>query len=209
MKYLWLLIILIISYLMGSISTSIIFGKLTSDIDIRTQGSGNAGATNTLRVFGKKAAVIVTLGDCLKAVLAILIAMLISVAIGLDDFGKLPVYIAGFGAVLGHNFPLYFKFHGGKGVIVSMVALLFADPVLGLVAALSGILIIAITRYVSVGSMSGACIGVILAFVFRRGDLPYVVFICVLAALAIFMHRANIARLISGTESKLGVKKEG
>lgn len=207
MEYLWFLIIFLVSYLIGSISTSILFGKITSGTDIRTKGSGNAGATNTLRVFGKKAAIIVTIGDCLKAAVSILLAMLISYLANLD-FGKVPVYFAGFGAVLGHNFPIYFKFRGGKGVLVSMVSLLFADWRLGLVAAICGILIIVIFKYVSIGSMSGGVIAIILALIFKRSDLAYVVFVCVMASLAIYMHRTNIVRLLNGTEGKITDKKE-
>ena len=102
------LVVLLIAYLLGSINTSIIVGKIKSGEDIRKHGSGNAGATNTLRTFGKMAAVLVILGDVLKAVVSIVLAMILS-----DE--QLAVYAASFGVILGHNFPVFFGFKGGKG----------------------------------------------------------------------------------------------
>ncbi|MEG1879915.1 MAG: glycerol-3-phosphate 1-O-acyltransferase PlsY [Oscillospiraceae bacterium] len=203
MQYMWLFVILIGAYLIGSISTAIIFGKCVKGEDIREKGSGNAGATNTLRNFGKVAAIIVTFGDCLKAVLAIVFAILIANATHMD-MGKIPLYVAGVGAVIGHNFPIYFKFKGGKGILVSMVAILFANWAIGLIVIVISVGIIAITRYVSLGSVLGSIAFVVLACVLKWGDFSYIIFSLVLAGLAIFMHRANIKRLINGTESKLG-----
>ena len=120
---------------------------------------------------------------------------------------QLAVYIAGVGAVLGHNFPLYFKFRGGKGILVSTVAILFADWKIGLAVIVFSILIMAITRYVSLGSVLGSVALVILGFIFHFGDTPYLIFAVILAVSAIFMHRGNIKRLINGTENKLGSKK--
>ena len=196
MDVLYNLFILIIAYLLGSINTSIIVSKILIGDDIRNHGSGNAGATNTLRTVGKKGAILVVLGDVLKAVIAILIAKLLS-----DN--PTAVYIAGIGAVLGHNFPLYFKFKGGKGIIVSTVAILFADPILGLITFVVAILIMAISRYVSLGSILGAALFVVLALIFKTPDTEFIVFAVMLAILAIYMHRSNIARLLSGKENKL------
>ena len=203
MDILYNLIILIIAYLLGSINTSIIVSKILIGDDIRNHGSGNAGATNTLRTVGKKGALFVVLGDVLKAVVAILIAKLIS-----DS--PVAVYIAGIGAVLGHNFPLYFKFKGGKGIIVSAVAILFADPVLGLITVAAAILIMAISRYVSLGSILGAVLFVILAIVFRTPDTEFIICAAMLTLLAVYMHRSNISRLLAGKENKLsfGSKEE-
>lgn len=203
MEILYNMLILVIAYLLGSINTSIIVSKIMIGDDIRNHGSGNAGATNTLRTVGKKGALFVVLGDVLKAVIAVLIAKLIS-----DN--PAAVYIAGLGAVLGHNFPLYFKFKGGKGIIVSTVAILFADPVLGLATAIVALLIMAVSRYVSLGSILGAVLFVILALVFKTTDAEFVVFAIMLALLAIYMHRSNISRLLAGKENKLsfGSKEE-
>ncbi len=195
------LIVLLIAYLLGSISTSIIVSKIMLGDDIRNHGSGNAGATNTLRTVGKLGALLVVLGDILKTVIAILAAKLF---LRSDPSA---VYIAGLGAVIGHNFPLYFGFKGGKGIIVSTVAILFAAPIIGLITVAIALLIIAVSRYVSLGSISGAVIFVILSLIFKSSNPEFVVFACVLALLAIYMHKTNIQRLISGTESKLSFKK--
>ncbi len=196
MDVLYNLIILVIAYLLGSINTSIIVSKILIGDDIRNHGSGNAGATNTLRTVGKKGAILVVLGDVLKAVIAIFIAKLISGA-------SSAIYIAGLGAVLGHNFPIYFKFKGGKGIIVSAVAILFAEPILGLITVSVAISIMAISKYVSLGSILGAALFVILAIIFKTPDTEFIVFSAMLALLAIYMHRSNITRLISGKENKL------
>lgn len=193
---------LLIAYLLGSINTSIIISKIMIGDDIRNHGSANAGATNTLRTVGKKGALFVVIGDVLKTVAAILIARLI-----LKD-NLAATYIAGIGAVLGHNFPLYFKFKGGKGIIVSTVAMLFSDPILGLVVVILAILIMAVSRYVSLGSILGAVLFVVLSILFHRQDLDFIVFAFILAVLAIYMHKSNIQRLISGTENKLSFGKK-
>ncbi len=196
------LIILVVAYLLGSINTSIIVSKILIGDDIRNHGSGNAGATNTLRTVGKKGAILVVFGDVLKTVVAVLIARFIA------DDSSTATYIAGIGAVLGHNFPLYFKFKGGKGIIVSTVAILFADPILGLITAIIAILIMAISKYVSLGSISGAVLFVVLALIFRNTNPDFVVFATMLALLAIYMHRSNIARLLAGQENKLNFSKK-
>lgn len=203
MEAVYNLVILVVAYLLGSINTSIIVSKILIGDDIRNHGSGNAGATNTLRTVGKKGAALVVVGDVLKAVISILIAKIIS-----DN--PTAVYIAGIGAVLGHNFPLYFKFKGGKGIIVSTVAILFADPILGLVTVVSALSVMAISKFVSLGSILGAVLFVVLALVFRTADTSFIVFAAMLALLAVYMHRSNILRLIKGKENKLsfGSKKD-
>lgn len=169
--------------------------------DIRNHGSGNAGATNALRTLGKKGALIVLLGDALKAALAIILARVIS------QNNNTATYIAALGTVLGHNFPIYFGFRGGKGIVVSLVSILFADWKIGLVVALVSILIMALSKYVSLGSVSGAVLFVIFAFVFHSESPDFIVFAFMLAFLAIYMHRSNIIRLINKTENKINFKK--
>lgn len=194
------ILILIISYLLGSINTSIIVGRIKSGEDIRQFGSGNAGATNTLRTFGKTAAVLVVVGDVLKAVISILVAKLIS---GED----IAVYIASIGVIFGHNFPVFFEFKGGKGIVVSATASLFADWRVGLVIIIIALLIMIITKYVSLGSIIGACLIVVFGLVFRGIDVEFLVFSIIVGGLAIIMHRKNIVRLIKGTENKLNFSK--
>ncbi len=201
MEFIYKLSILLIAYLLGSISTSIIASKLMIGDDIRNHGSGNAGATNALRTLGKKGAIIVVLGDVLKTVIAILIAKLIL------KNNPSAIYIAGIGAVLGHNFPLYFRFKGGKGIVVSTTVMLFADPLIGIIVMIFALTIMAVTRYVSLGSILGAVLFAILSLIFKTATPDFVVFALMLALLAIYMHKGNIARLLSGTENKLSFKK--
>lgn len=196
------LAILIVAYLLGSINTSIIVSKIMIGDDIRNHGSGNAGATNTLRTVGKKGALFVVLGDVLKTVIAIVVARLIS-----PDNNQV-TYIAGIGAVLGHNFPVYFKFRGGKGIIVSTVAMLFADSIIGLFVVIISIGIMAASRYVSLGSISGAVLLVLFSILFHGQTPDFIVFALILAVLAVYMHRGNIKRLLSGTENKLSFGKK-
>lgn len=191
------LIVLIISYLLGSINTSIIVSKIMLHDDIRNHGSKNAGATNALRIMGKKGAILVVIGDILKAVISLILAKLILP--GEEN----AVYIAGIGVILGHNFPLYFGFKGGKGIVVSTVSMLFADPVIGIFVVVVSILIMAISRYVSLGSILGAVLFVVLSLIFKNQNPDFIVFSLIISILAIYMHKTNIKRLLSGTENKL------
>lgn len=212
MLYSALILSLILGYLIGSLNISIIIGKLKGD-DIRNHGSGNAGATNSLRVYGKKIAVLVLLGDGLKAVLAVLLGMLFGKLFGLDvNAATFCKYLAGFGAVLGHNFPLYFGFRGGKGVITSVGAIFMFDPLAGLVILAAGILVIVFTRYVSLGSSVGAATFPIYVIITNIGSenpvAPYYIALSIImGGLTIYRHKGNIKRLIAGNESKLGQKK--
>lgn len=209
MEWIWILAAAICAYLLGSISTAILVGKILTGGDIREQGSGNAGATNALRTYGKKAAVFVLLGDALKAVLAVGVAFLLYRLGGVEESIWRPMlYAATLGAVLGHNFPLYFKFRGGKGVLVSSVSIFFVDWRIGLLVLVIALLTMVIWRYVSLGSIVGAVTDVILAAFLHWGDWLLLVHAMVLAGLLIYMHRTNIKRLISGTENKLGQRKE-
>lgn len=207
-----LILSLLAGYLLGSLNISIIIGKLKGD-DIRNHGSGNAGATNSLRVYGKKIAALVLLGDALKAVIAVFIGMLIAKIMGVDAEGvTFSKFLAGFGAVLGHNFPLYFGFKGGKGIITSVAFIFTVDPLSGAIILISGVLIIAVTRYVSLGSVVGASLYPVCVIVANIGkESPtkpyYIALSLVLGFLAVYRHKANLKRLIEGNESKLGQKK--
>ena len=198
-----IILVLIMSYCIGSISSSIIISKIMTGDDIRKHGSGNAGATNALRVLGKKGGILTLLGDILKTVIAILLAKLI-----LSEDRALAVYLAGLGSVLGHNYPVWFGFKGGKGIAVSITAILFADVKIGLIVVVVSILIMAATRYVSLGSIIGAALCIVLSVIFRWEDKNYVVFTFIVGMLAIYRHRQNIVRLISGEENKLGSKNK-
>lgn len=205
MEWIWLGLVTVIGYLIGSISTAIIVGKFVAGDDIRSHGSGNAGATNTLRSYGKKAAILVLIGDCLKAVVSVIIAIILSIIVDADK--NFMIYGAGVGAAIGHNFPIFFGFKGGKGVLVSTVVMLFVDWRIGLVVFVVSIAIMAITKYVSLGSVLGATLFFVLSLIFHFGEYVYLAFAFVLAGLLIVRHKDNIKRLIAGTENKLGQKK--
>ena len=208
------IIIGIVSYLIGSINSSILMSR-AMDKDIRTSGSGNAGATNMLRTYGKKMGAITLILDILKGVVCILIANTTAKAMtgGNIDAGwaALP-YIAGVCVALGHNFPLYFGFKGGKGVATSLGVVLMLDWKIGLIVAVIAIGIMAITKYVSLGSIIGG-ITFIAAEIIKMavtGEFRPIQLICVviLGGLLVIRHHANIKRLLNGTENKLGSKKK-
>lgn len=197
------LITLLIGYLIGSINSSIIIGKILTGKDLRDYGSGNAGATNALRVLGKKAGILTFVFDALKTVIAILICQAI-----FKENKEIAIYLSGIGTVLGHNYPLWFKFKGGKGIVVSVVTIFFADWKIGLFIFIVSLFIMIISRYVSLGSVVGSVLLIILAFIFKWDNIPYIVYALIISSLAIFRHRANILRLISGTENKLNFSKK-
>lgn len=195
-----------LSYLLGSLNTSILVSKIMGR-DVRSEGSGNAGATNTLRILGKKAAIIVVIGDALKGVLAILIARFLTNLTNVIGDTTLPTYVAGLCVVLGHNFPLYFGFKGGKGIMTSAAVIFMLDWQIGLIVFICAILVMAISKYVSLGSCV-ACFVFPAAVIMFHSDKPYFVGLSfIMGALALYMHRTNIVRLVKGTESKLNFKK--
>lgn len=208
------LMAVIIGYFCGCFPTGYLVGK-TRGIDIRKYGSGNTGATNTLRTLGWRAGALTFFGDCTKTILAILITSLLFSATGFDM--KLLQLYAGLGAVLGHNFPFYFKFKGGKG-IACMAGLTFAlFPGAVPVCLTVFVLCIALSKYVSLGSIMMAILLVIQIFVFNFYGIlgvpessiyEFDALVLILGVLAIFQHRSNIVRLFKGTENKLGQKAE-
>ena len=214
MTVLFLFASLLGSYLLGSLNGSIIFSRSKGQ-DIRNSGSKNAGMTNTLRVYGKKAAVFVFAFDLFKGIVSALLAnYLAKVFFGeeslLCDYAK---YVASLGAVLGHNFPLYFGFRGGKGILTSWGVIMILDYRIAIVLIVVFIALVVLFRYVSLASIVVSALFPVLAIWFTGGEASltkpyYIALAVVMAILAIYRHRANIARLIAGTESKLGAKKE-
>ena len=197
MKTLLIILSLLIGYLLGSINPAIIYSRLKGR-DIRTIGSKNAGATNTLRNFGKGAALIVTLSDILKCVAAILTASLLARLFAEDEL--VSKIVAATGCILGHNFPVYFGFRGGKGVLVSVTALFMIDWRIGAAALGIFIVVFMIWRYVSLGSITGAITAMAASLITK--DVYVTAFTAFAALLTIIRHRSNILRLIEGTESK-------
>ena len=204
MQYTAIAVSIILAYLIGSVNTSIILSKLKGT-DIRTQGSGNAGATNTLRVMGKKAALLVALLDGLKGVVAILIARFISSLLSVDS--DAPSYLSALFVMLGHIYPVYFSFKGGKGIMTTIAVVFMLDWRIGLLLFAGCITIMLISGYVSLGSCIGAVLFPILTFLFHRDDILFIIIAVIIGSLAVFKHRSNISRLVSGTESKLSFKK--
>jgi len=172
-------------------------------VDIRTQGSGNAGSTNVLRTLGKKAGIMTFVGDLLKGVIAVLIAKAISTIAHIDIVTA--TYIAVVFAVIGHNWPIFLGFRGGKGVATSLGAMIAVNPIVALSCFAFFILIVYVTKYVSLGSVIGVCTSpIIMFFIGNDKGLAVALF---LSASVIFKHRENIKRLLNGTERKIGEKK--
>jgi len=191
-----------LAYLLGSLSFAVIVSKAMRLDDPRSYGSGNPGATNVLRSGNKVAAILTLLLDALKGVVAVLVARALADRLG---FTPAVVALAGVAAFLGHLYPVFFRFQGGKGVATAAGVLLALDARVGL-ACLGAWLVVAVaTRY----SLLAALVTAVLAPVFTYfliGDLPVVVLVAVMSVLLIWRHRSNISKLLDGTESKLGSK---
>ena len=205
------IIVGIVAYLIGSISFSVIISKKMAGFDVREKGSGNAGTTNMLRSVGKKAAILTLLGDALKGVVAILFAIIVG-AIAKSADKSLLVQIAGILVVVGHTFPIFFGFKGGKGVATSLGVLLMTNWKIGLICLVFALVLMAVTRMVSLGSIGAAVLFPVLVlfihtnFTISEGS-SYFIYSVILAAIVIFNHRANVQRILNGTENKLSFKK--
>lgn len=209
-------ICIVIGYCLGMFQTGYIYGKL-HHVDIRQHGSGNAGATNTLRTLGLKAGLITFFGDLGKAILSMLIAWLLFHR-EYPGFVMLLEMYAGLGAVLGHNFPAYLKFKGGKGIACTAGFILAFYPPMAVLCLLLFIVVVAVTRYVSLGSILVMICFFVQLVVF--GQLGYLrinsefmteMYIVggFFAVMGIWRHKANIKRLLSGTENKFSFSKSG
>lgn len=202
------IIVSIIAYLLGSISFSVIISKKMAGFDVREKGSGNAGATNVLRSVGKKAAILTLICDCLKGVLAILIAFAAGKIMENLD-ASLLVQLAGIFVILGHTFPVFFKFKGGKGVATSLGVLLMVNWQIGLICLVFALILMALTRFVSLGSIAAAILFPVLTVFIHTNYLVsgnYVIFAIILAVFVVFNHRENVKRLLEGKENKLSFK---
>ncbi|MGG1515159.1 glycerol-3-phosphate 1-O-acyltransferase PlsY [Paenibacillus oryzisoli] len=193
---------IVASYLLGSVSFSYLFGKWFKGIDIRKHGSGNAGATNTLRVLGKGPAILVLLLDGFKGVAAVLLG--VWAASGPDHIWIR--VLCGLAAIIGHNWPVYFGFRGGKGIATTIGVMATLAFLPTLIAGITAIVIIAVTRFVSLGSL---ILTALLPFLLWGMDRPVpIVWISILLCVFAFIrHRTNIVKLIQGKENKLGQKR--
>lgn len=190
------LVVIFVSYLIGNFATSYILGKMFKSTDIRQHGSGNAGATNALRVFGLRIAATTFILDALKGSLAVLIGKYI-----LGDDGAL---IAGFFVVVGHNWPVFLKFKGGKGVASTIGVMLSINYLIALISVFIGLIFVRKTGYVSLGSIIGmSLLPVIELIVVKPFNLHFFIFTLALSIMAILKHKSNIIRLVKGEELKI------
>ena len=204
------IIIAIIAYAIGSINFSVILSRKMAGFDVREKGSGNAGTTNMLRSVGKKAAALTLLCDILKGVISIGIAIIMGNI--LKDVDKaLLVQIAGIAVIIGHTFPIFFEFRGGKGIATSLGVLLLTNWEIGLICLVFAIVLMIFTKMVSAGSVTAAILFPILTLFMGKEyfivEGNYFIYSIIIAAIVIFNHRTNIKRILEGNENKLSFKK--
>lgn len=206
------IIIALLAYAIGSINFSVIISKKYAGFDVREKGSGNAGTTNMLRSVGKKAAAVTLICDILKGVVAIIIA-LIAGKIAKNTDQALLVQIAGIAVILGHTYPIFFGFKGGKGVATSLGILIMTNWQIGLICLLFAVIIMAFSKMVSMGSVGAAILFPILTlfiqnhYIVQASGFKYFIYSVIVATIIIFNHRSNIKRILNGTENKLSFSK--
>lgn len=191
-----ILILAVVGYLLGSVNSAILVSKLTMGYDIRTKGSGNAGLTNAYRCMGAGRTLLVLVGDVAKAAAAL--------CVGSYLMGSMGELIAGAFVIVGHVFPLYFGFKGGKGVLVGATMVALFDWRIFLILFAVFLVLVIVTRWVSLGSVTAAALFPILTLAFYR-DIPVFLMTAVMAAAVIYMHRSNIIRLLHGEENKFSL----
>ena len=193
-----------IAYLLGCFSTGLTVSS-AKGVDIRSRGSKNTGASNVLRVMGLKSGLITFAGDFLKAALACWIGSLILPwsTFGIARYGMM---LAGLFAIIGHNWPVFYGFKGGKGVACSAAVVFFVDPLWGAIAIVACVAVIALTRFISLGSMTMLFSYMVLMCIAHWGEWATCVFVVLLFAMCVWRHRTNIQRLLSGTENRIGQK---
>ena len=194
------IIVAVLAYLLGSISFGMIVAKLAGGPNLREVGSKNTGATNVLRVMGLKIGLIVFVLDILKALIACIIGR---VWLGLNG-----AMLAGLAVVIGHNWPCFFQFKGGKGVASTLAVMLLTFPIPAVICYVVAIVLIASTKYVSLGSITLAALFAILVIATNWANWLVILWVLIIAGLLIWRHHANIGRLLHGTENKLGSKKK-
>lgn len=199
MTFLKWILIAVAAYFLGNISTGLLVGRAVGHIDIRKTGSGNAGTTNIMRTLGWFPSVLTLLGDVLKAVIAVLFGRMLA--------GETGQYIAGVAVLLGHNWPVCFGFKGGKGMASSLGIIIATEPLLALVLFAVQVIILVVTKYMSVASLCTAVLYPVLVALLHHDNAAYVIFAVIAGALAVFSHRGNIRRLMTHTENKLDFSK--
>jgi len=193
-------IITVLAYLLGSISFGMIVSKLKGGPNLREVGSKNTGATNVLRVMGVKTGLIVFVLDILKALIACILGR---IWMGLNG-----AMVAGLAVVIGHNWPCFFQFKGGKGVASTLAVMLMTFPIPAIICYVVAIVLIAATKYVSLGSITLAALFAAMVIISNWANWLVILWVIAVSGLLIWRHHANIGRLLSGTENKLGSKKK-
>ena len=205
------IVVTIIAYLLGSISFSVIISKKMAGFDVREKGSGNAGTTNVLRTVGKKASIITLVCDILKGVVAILVAYVAGLIMKDSVDKALLIELAGIAVILGHTFPIFFGFKGGKGIATALGVLMMTNWNIGLICLVFALVLMILTRMVSLGSIAAAVLfPVLIIFMPHTAylvDGNYIIYSILLAVLVVFNHRSNVKRLLTGTENKIDFKK--
>jgi len=205
----------VIAYCIGSVNFSVILSKKMAGFDVREKGSGNAGTTNMLRSVGKKAAAVTLICDILKGVVSILIAMVLGNLIT-DTNKELLVQIAGIASIIGHTFPVFFQFKGGKGVATALGVLLISNWQIGLICLVFALVLIILTRMVSLGSCVAAILFPVLTLFINenytvltegKSGTTYFIYSVILAIIVLFNHRENIKRILNGNENRISFKK--
>jgi len=202
MRILYIILAAVIGYLLGCIPTGVLIAKSVAHTDIRKTGSGNSGTTNVLRTLGWLPSILTLAGDCVKG----LIATLLGKALG----GEVGMLVGGFCAVLGHDFPVFLKFKGGKGIATSLGVTLVVCPAAAAWLVPMVLAIVAVVRMMSVGSLAAAVLYPILHWILFAGNpnrVMYLIFSIVMALLAAYCHRSNIQRLVKGEENRLNFSK--
>lgn len=210
------IIMAMIAYLIGSINFSILISKKIAGFDVREKGSGNAGTTNMLRTVGKGAAAVTLILDILKGVAAIWIAIgygnLVAWLSKLEINNSILVQMAGIFVIIGHTYPIYFGFKGGKGVATALGILLTTNYQIGLICLVFALVLIVLTQMVSVGSLGAAILYPVLTVFLSNENFivsgNYLIYSIIIAVIVIFNHRSNIKRLLNGTENKISFKKK-
>lgn len=199
------LVFAVVGYLLGSVPFGLIAGRLFSNVDVRDHGSGTTGMTNVIRTVGVPAGILVLGLDMSKTVLAVVLARIFTDSLGVE-------VVAAIAAILGHNWPLYSGFKGGRGTAPGWGGLFVLSPIAGVVASVVGLLTVAVSRYVSLGSLVGATSGAATLVVLSLLDvdlLAYVWYGPIGVTIIIVRHKDNIQRLLRGEERKLGHRAEG
>lgn len=199
MKILTYVLVAVIAYLLGSISTGLLVAKYFNGPNLREVGSKNTGASNVLRTMGLKSGLITFVGDCLKSLIACLIGNWL--------LGHNGAMLAGLFVIFGHNWPIFFQLKGGKGVASSCGVMLVCFPIPAIISFVVAIAIIAFTKFISLGSMCMLiCYALLITLFFNGGSIIAILWAILLAALCVIRHHANVGRLLAGTESKIGQK---